>query len=312
MEEGIPAGQGSGVESSMKINVSRYSNEHSFEVDGVSYIGAPRSGTAMFVTRKVGQMVSALKDAECCLVFAQTGIDVPNEILEKHCFVFSENPQERYARFTELLHDAEEKEQAEAGYEVSAEGAFISRTAKIGNDTRIEPGAVIGPGVVIGSRCRIMAGAVIKNAVIGDHVTVNEQAVIGTGGFTMAEDEDGNRIRICSLGRVVIGDHAEIGAHDSISRGSGGVTLIDDYVKIDALVYIAHDVHLHRNVMIASRVSVGGYTEVSEGAYIGLGAAVRNRVRLGAHCFVGMGAVVTKSVEEGITVVGIPARPFEG
>ena len=27
----------------MKIDVSRYSKEHSFEVDGVSYIGAPRS-----------------------------------------------------------------------------------------------------------------------------------------------------------------------------------------------------------------------------------------------------------------------------
>ena len=294
----------------MKIDVSRYSKEHSFEVDGVSYIGAPRSGTAMFVTRKVGGMVLALKDAERCLVFVQNGIEVPEEILEKHCFVFSENPQAEYARLTQLLHDAEEKEMASASFAVSAEGAHISSTSKIGDDTRIGPGAVIGPGVVIGSHCRILAGAVISHAVIGDHVTVGEAAVIGTGAFTMAQDENGDRIRIHSLGRVIIGDHAEIGAQDSISRGSGSDTRIDDHVKIDALVYVGHDVHLHRNAEVASRVSIGGFTQVGEGTYIGLGAAVRNRVTLGAGCFIGMGAVVTKPVDAGVTVAGVPARPF--
>ena len=41
----------------MEINVNRYSEKHSFGITGASYIGAPRSNTAMFVSKKVGQLI---------------------------------------------------------------------------------------------------------------------------------------------------------------------------------------------------------------------------------------------------------------
>ena len=294
----------------MEISVSRYSDRHSFGITGASYIGAPRSNTAMFVSKKVGHLITALSGVTQCLVFAEEGLDVPKEILKDHCFVFSSNPQGAYAKFTEVFFEEEEREHRAAGYTLTPDGAYISNTAKIGDNAIIEPGVVIGPDVTIGDRARIYAGAVIKNAEIGNDVIINEKAVIGANGFTMANDENGDKIRIYSLGKVVIGNQVEIGAHDNVSRGSGGNTIIEDNVKIDALIHIGHDVHLHKNVEITAGAVVGGFVDAKDGAYIGINSVIRNRVTLGANCFIGMGATVTKSVADGITVVGNPAKPF--
>lgn len=163
----------------------------------------------------------------------------------------------------------------------------------------------------IGDNARIYAGSVIKNSIIGNNVIVNEKAVIGANGFTMANDEDGNKIRIYSLGKVIIGNDVEIGTNDNISRGSGGDTIIEDSVKLDALIHIGHDVHLHKNVEITAGAVIGGFVDAQEGAYVGINAVVRNRVTLGSNSFIGMGATVTKSVNNGVIVVGNPAKPFD-
>ena len=295
----------------MEINVNRYSAQHSFSIIGASYIGAPRSNTAMFVTKKVGQLILALESVKQCLVFAEEGIAVPAHILNDHCFVFSANPQGAYAKFTEQFFAEEERAHEAVGYTLYPNGAYISNSAKIGKNAIIEPGVVIGPDVVIGDDARIYSGAVIKNAVIGDRVIINEKAVVGANGFTMAVDESGNKIRIYSLGKVIIGDDVEIGAQDNVSRGSGGDTVIEDRVKIDALIHVGHDAHLHKNVELTAGAIIGGFVEAKENAYVGINSVIRNRITLGASSFVGMGATVTKAVPDGITVIGNPAKPFE-
>jgi serine acetyltransferase len=47
---------------------------------------------------------------------------------------------------------------------------------------------------------------------------------------------------------------------------------------------------------------------VGEGAYIGMGAAVRDHVAIGAEALIGMGAVVVTDVAPGRRVLGVPAR----
>jgi UDP-3-O-[3-hydroxymyristoyl] glucosamine N-acyltransferase len=295
----------------VEIRANRYSDKHDFCIYGASYIGNPRSNTAMFITKKIEQLLVELNKVECCLIFAETGMNVDSKLLEKHCFVFSDNPQSEYANFTELFYIEEEKEKTAIEYDPSIRGAFISKTAVIGSNAIIEPGVLIGPGVIIGNNARILSGAIIKNAIIGDNVIINEKAVVGANGFTMANDSNGDKIRIFSLGNVVIGNNVEIGAHDNVSRGSGGDTVIEDFVKIDAHVHIGHDVHLHRNVEITAGSVIGGFVEALEGCYIGINSVIRNRVTLGKNAFIGMGSTVTKSVEDGVTVVGNPARQFD-
>lgn len=294
----------------MIFDVGRVVIGKHFDVIGMSYIGAPRSNTAMFITKKVGHLLSALESVSECLVFAETGIDVPNDLNKRHAFSFSEKPQLAYARFANEFAEARFEEEKKLKFKLTSAGYYVSEDVSIPNDAYIEPGCIIGPDVHIGRKARILAGAVVKRATIGDYFIANEHSVIGANGFTMAEDEEGNKTRIPTLGRVIIGNHVEVGVYNNISCGSGGDTILEDNVKLDALIHIGHDVHLHKNVEVAAGVTFGGFVDAGEGTYVGVGSILRNRITLGEHAFIGMGSNVTKSVEAGIVVVGNPAKPF--
>lgn len=292
------------------MNVKIIDSNYDFEIVGASYIGKPCDNTFMFASRKVEALVSNLKTANNCLVFLETGIAVDDELKSIHCFIFSDNPQLEYSRFS-LLFAKEKEDSYLAKKYVEKNHIIYGEDVSIGEGTIIEPGCFIDHGVVIGNNCRIKAKSVIRNCTIGDNVLVNENALIGANGFNMAEDEDGNKMRIPTLGRVVIGDNCEIGAFDNISAGLGGDTVLENNVKIDALVYIGHDVYLHKNVEITAGSVIGGFVEIEEHGYVGIRSVLRNRIKIGENAFVGMGAVVTKSVDDGVTVVGNPAKPFE-
>ncbi|MCB0083940.1 MAG: maltose O-acetyltransferase, partial [Caldilineaceae bacterium] len=49
---------------------------------------------------------------------------------------------------------------------------------------------------------------------------------------------------------------------------------------------------------------------VGDFAFIGAGAVLLPRIQIGAHATVGAGAIVTKNVPDGVTVVGNPARAY--
>jgi len=70
---------------------------------------------------------------------------------------------------------------------------------------------------------------------------------------------------------------------------------------------INHDDVLGAHVVCASSVVLAGCVTVGDYAYLGQGCMVRQYLKLGKNCLVGMGAVVTKDVEENIVVAGNPA-----
>jgi len=78
--------------------------------------------------------------------------------------------------------------------------------------------------------------------------------------------------------------------------------------------YVEHDCRIGDFVTFAPGVHCNGNVHVHDHAYIGTGAAIRqgNPERplvIGEGAVVGMGAIVTKDVAAGVTVVGNPARP---
>lgn len=79
--------------------------------------------------------------------------------------------------------------------------------------------------------------------------------------------------------------------------------------------YIGHDCVIGDYVTFAPRVACNGNVHIEDHAYIGTGAILKQGTPekplvIGRGAIVGMGAVVTKDVPPGVTVVGNPAKPL--
>ena len=113
--------------------------------------------------------------------------------------------------------------------------------------------------------------------------------------------------------------------YDNITMGKGsiicGFVHLTSNIKIgkgfhaNIYSYIAHDCVIGDFVTFAPRVSCNGNVHIEDHAYIGTGAVLRQGTPdkpliIGKGAIVGMGAVVTKDVPAGATVVGNPAKPL--
>ena len=113
---------------------------------------------------------------------------------------------------------------------------------------------------------------------------------------------------------------------DEVELGEGAIlcpfSTITSSVKIgksfhsNIYSYVAHDCVIGDFVTFAPRVHCNGNVHIEDFAYIGTGAIIKQGTPdkpmvIGRGAIVGMGAVVTKSVEAGAVVIGNPAKPIE-
>lgn len=92
-------------------------------------------------------------------------------------------------------------------------------------------------------------------------------------------------------------------------------TTIGRFFHANIYSYVAHDCRIGDFVTFAPNVHCNGRVVIEDYAYIGTGAIIRQGsddkpIVIGKGAVVGMGAVVTRSVAPGITVVGNPAAPL--
>jgi UDP-3-O-[3-hydroxymyristoyl] glucosamine N-acyltransferase len=191
----------------------------------------------------------------------------------------------------------------------------VDPTAVVDPEIAIPADVYIGPLASVGRDCSIGSGSVIHRGVhiypgthIGRNVTIHAGTVIGADGFGYQRNEDGTFEKFPHLGGVTIEDDVEIGANTCIDRGTLGPTVIREGAKIDNLVHIAHNVDVGRHAAVIAHAMVGGGTRIGDYAWLAPCACLRDGITIGNAATVGLGAVVTKDVPEGATVMGAPAR----
>lgn len=189
-------------------------------------------------------------------------------------------------------------------------GEFVSigENVVIGNGTRIMPQTYVGDNVKIGDRTILNAGVKIyADCVIGSDCILHAGAVIGADGFGFAA-QDGQYLKIPQIGNVEIGNDVEIGANTCIDRATMGSTRIEDHVKIDNLVQIAHNVTVGEGTGMAAQVGIAGSAKIGKHCILAGQAGVAGHITVDDGVIVGAQAGVSHSLKQG-TYLGNPAMP---
>jgi UDP-N-acetylglucosamine acyltransferase len=187
----------------------------------------------------------------------------------------------------------------------------------------IHPSAQVDPGARIGARVSIGAFTIVGPDVdIGEGTSIGPHCVI-TGPTRIGAD---NRIYShAALGsdpqdkkfasersELVIGDRNTIREFTTFSRGTGdggGATRIGDDNWIMAYVHIAHDCIVGSHTIFANNATLAGHAEVGDWAILGGFVGVHQFCRIGAHAFIGMGALVNADVPPFVLVAADYAAP---
>jgi bifunctional UDP-N-acetylglucosamine pyrophosphorylase / glucosamine-1-phosphate N-acetyltransferase len=191
---------------------------------------------------------------------------------------------------------------------VDPDSTFIDAGVEIGQDARIEPWTVLAGSTVVAQDAVIGPSAEVRDSRIGPRTRVWSSVVEGS---TVAEDvQIGPYSHIrpgCQIGpRCRIGNYAEL---KNTRLGAGtqqhhfsylGDAEVGERVNIGAGAITANFDGERKNT-----------TVIGDDAFIGVDTMLRAPVTIGAGARTGAGAVVTRDVPPGKTVVGMPARAIE-
>lgn len=263
-----------------------------------------RKGGLSYCTNR-GDVVRRVSASDAAAVFCPAGMEYPEEVSVGRTLILVANPRLAFARALRVLFPDEPK-------------AGIHSTAVVDEAAIVSPTAYVGPYVVIGERCHVGARSAIHASSvvypgcwIGEHVVVHAGCVIGAPGFGYERDEDGVPLSLPHVGSVRIEDGVILHPMVHIARGTLEDTVIGAETRIDTFCHIAHNVTIGANCLITAHAELSGGVQLGDGVWIAPSACVREKVRIGARAVVGMGAVVTRDVPEGLTVMGVPARPAD-
>lgn len=270
----------------------------------ITFLANPRYRKYLASTR-AGAVILAGKDQDECVVAA----------------VVVANPYAAYARAAALLYA--ERDLPGPGVHpsacVSAESRLhdgvsigpqcvIEAGAEIAAQVSIGPGCFIGKDAVIGEGSRLSPNVTICHGVrIGRRALIHPGAVIGSDGFGLAGD-NGVWLKVPQLGGVSIGDDVEIGANTTIDRGALEDTVIEDGVKLDNQIQVAHNVRIGAHTAIAGCVGIAGSAHIGKRCTIGGGVGISGHLEIADDVHITGMSFVTKSIRQpGVYSSGIPA-----
>src|SRR5487761_68768 len=166
--------------------------------------------------------------------------------------------------------------------------AVIEANVEIGDDAVLLAHVVIYPNVRIGKRFFAHAHSVVREGCeLGDDVTLQNGAVVGSDGFGFAKDDAGRWQKIPQSGPTILGDRVEVQANACIDRASVGETRIGAGVKVDNLVQVGHGCTVGENTLLCAQVGLAG------SSHLGKNVILAGQAAVAGHCSIGDGSILT-------------------
>lgn len=296
----ITARLGGRVLGDASVRIGQVATLESAQADQISFLTNSKYRSQLANTQ-AGALILGEADAEATLL--------PR--------IICANPYAYFARVSALLNPQPMPQPGIHPAAVVGSGAQIAPSASIAATAVIGAGAVIGAHSVIGSGCyigdNVMIGArallyprvtVYHDCVIGDDLIAHSGCVIGADGFGIAWDE-GRWLKIPQIGRVVIGNDVEIGANTTIDRGALDDTVIEDGVKLDNQIQVAHNVRIGAYTAIAGCVGIAGSASIGKYCRIGGSAGILGHLQIADHVEIASFTLINKSITEPGSYAGI-------
>jgi UDP-N-acetylglucosamine acyltransferase len=175
----------------------------------------------------------------------------------------------------------------------------------------IDPSAKLAADVRIGAFCLIGADVEIGDGTeVGPHCSVHGPTRIGRNnrfiGHVAVGGEPQDKKYAGERTELVIGDDNVFREFVTLNRGTGGgggVTTIGNGNWMLAYTHIAHDCHVGNHCVFSNNTTLAGHVTVGDYVIISGFAGAHQFCRIGAHAFLGMGALTNGDVPP-FTMVG--------
>lgn len=185
-----------------------------------------------------------------------------------------------------------------------AEGCNIGERVVIGPGCVVERDAVIGDDTVLRARVTVCAGSRI-----GARCVLHPGSVVGSDGFGYARRKDAGWERIPQIGRAVVGDDVDIGANTTVDRGALDDTVIENGVKLDNLIQVAHNCRVGENSAMAAFAGMAGSSKLGKRVMVGGQAGIMGHIEVADDVVVSARSFISKTVsEKGVYTSAIPSQ----
>lgn len=298
-----------------EVNAGSSAGEASIKISRMSSLAQAQAGSIAFFndTKYTQSLQATLASAVILRAEHRHLTSLPS--------IVTENPYAYFAKLSALLNPPKQYNNhvhtsAVIGYETKLSHELtidamvtIGDRVTLGKGVRIGAGCVIEDDVTIGAHTILEPRVVVKHGtVIGHDCHFFSGSIIGNDGFGYAE-EQGQWVKIPQIGRVVIGNHVDIGANTTIDRGALDDTVIEDGVKLDNLIQVAHNVRIGAHTVIAGCTGIAGSAVIGQHCKIGGAAMILGHLQIADGVTISPGSMIMRSIQQPGTYTAL--MPFQ-